>query len=617
MYIFKHRRTLQKKRLHKAQASVFVAIGVIIFIALIIGYFVNKNLKTSKIEEEAKKISDLSLQAEEIRKFVNDCIRKSAWEGLLQLGRTGGYIEVPQLIDFKGTGYWYLEQVNIQPFLNRTQERLIEYININSPKCVESGNITKFGFLIEKKEPATFIEFGDNDVTVKIIYPFKLAKDKFTKEFSEFFNTFDIRYRSIFEAATELNERLFDADFDIDEPLKKTGHIRNISFGITYMVQEVNTMKFTLIDKKSITPSNELYTFSFAARFGNSSLVKITDLQNNSAVNPTFLSFIIYSTDKKAQLDMNKGTTISLNGSNVKQITVQQFYPNEVVTKNVPVYKKNSEVMQRQDIKYIIDNPIYTFEPSGILFNKFQKLTLYYDDETKDDKGAGILMGKKGFWVPILSFHEPEYKRVYANILGFTEFTVLYCSSQQLKKTIAEHFFEPTATCYVSLAIMVISILAVFTIFLAGLAALSATATAAGASITAVAGGGGIVGVVSASWSFGLATVGGVLGVAASTVSIAMTALSILSIAMTIVGSTTDVFYGESPDNCETFYPTCAQTVTVEKEEKDGEGICFPEGSAQVIAGQPTLVCAQVKKCNTVQKYLCMPCSVKCTASFY
>ncbi|MEK6837208.1 MAG: hypothetical protein AABX69_01030, partial [Nanoarchaeota archaeon] len=161
-----------------------------------------------------KKASDLSLQAQEIEKFVSECIRKASFEGLKQLGQTGGYLEIPMLINFKGTSYWHLDSVNIQPFLNQTQERLLEHVNANVPKCVDEDKIKQLGFSVEKGYLRTSIEYGAADVTLKVDYPIKLSQQDYTKELKEFFNTFDIRYRAVFEAATEANERTFDGNFD-------------------------------------------------------------------------------------------------------------------------------------------------------------------------------------------------------------------------------------------------------------------------------------------------------------------------------------------------------------------------------------------------------------------
>ncbi len=591
MYIFKNRQNIYKRKFqNKAQTSIFVAVGVIMFIAVILGFYIYSDIRTAKIEEEAK-ISDLSLQAKEIEKFVNDCIKKVSFDGLKKIGQTGGYIEVPTLINLKGTSYWYLDQVNIQPFLNQTQERLLNYINTNVPACIDEQKITQLGFGIEKGQIKTSIEFGVSDITIGVIYSIKLTKEKFTKEFSDFFNTFNIRYRAIFEAATEVNERLFDADFDIKDPLKKLGYLRNLDFDIAYKIPEADVMTFTITDKKSITPTNEFYTFSFVAKFGDSGLKKITDLQKYSATNPTFLPFTIYSVDKKAQLDISSGTTISLNGQSVNSISVEQTYPNEVITKDVPVYKQNDKILQRQDIKYVIDNPIYTFEPTGIIFNKFQKLTLYYDNETKANKGVGILMGKNGFWVPILSKHEPEQKRVFSNILGFTEFTAVNCASQQVKNAIAEHFFEPSGFCYVQLALSVIAL--AYSIYIGVLFGFSWPVLFLKELL--------IGGLTTIQFIFAFGSL----------------ALVVSSLTLSTIHTTTDVFYEKSPDNCQTFYPTCEQTIDVDKEEKDGTGKCIPDGSTSVAAGQAVNVCAQIKKCDKISKFLCKPCSVKCTASFY
>lgn len=598
MYIFKKRQKLRKNNefYSKAQTSFFVILGIVIFITAVTGYFVYNNIKKAKIEEEAKKIVDLSLQAKEIENFVNDCIRKESFDALRRLGQTGGYIEIPKLINFGNIGLWYLNQANIQPFLNQTQQKLIEYVNVNLPRCVENGNLSKFGFLIEKEKPLTFIEFGNSDITLKVIYPIKLSKEKFTKEFSEYFTTFNIRYRSIFEAASEINEKLFDADFDVKEPFKKLGYLRNLDFDISYKTPEKDVMVFTITDKRSITPLNELYTFKFAAKLGNSDLKKVTYLQNNSATNPTFLPYTIFSVDKKAQLDISEGTTISLNARDVSAITVQQNYTKEVVTKDVPVYKKNNQIILREDIKYSIDNPVYDFEPSGLLFNKFEKLTLYYDNETKAEQGVGILMGKNGFWVPIPSKHEPEQKRVFTQILGFTHFTAVNCASQQVKRTIAEHFFKPSGTCFAFLAISIIVIIASATLFFGGFFIVDLASV--GSSLASVLG------------------IKGLTVAVASTIGVAYAGLYALSIIGTVLGATTDIFYSQAPDNCQTFYPVCDQNIMIQKEQKDGSGMCVPQDGARVAAGQPVNVCAQVKKCNTVRKFLCMPCSVKCTASF-
>lgn len=625
MYIFKKRRNIYKRKQtnNKAQTSFFVIIGIFMFVAMLIGFVIYNNIKAKKVEEEAKKTADLSLQAEEIEKFANDCIRKASFEGLKKLGQTGGYLEVPKLIEFKGTGYWHLDQVNIQPFLNQTQERLLEHVNLNVPKCVDDEKIRQLGFSVEKGELKTSIEFGAADITIKANYPIKLRQQDFTKDFSEFFNTFDIRYRAIYEAATEVNERTFDADFDEKEPLKKLDYLKNLDFDVSYKNPETDIVTFIITDKKSITPENQNYAFSFAAKLGKSDLKRVTDLQNKSASVSAVLPYTIFSVDKKAQLDISAGTTISKDGKDVGFISVQQSYPSEAITKDVPVYKRNKDVVQKQDIKYIITNPVYSFEPTGILFNQFQRLTLYYDKETDDSKGMGILMGKNGFWVPITSKHDDVNKKVFTGILGFTEFTAVACSAQKMKDTTAEHMFKPNEGCYITLFLF-IAIIAATILFIA----LAPAASTIGVA-TAELGAGSAVTVTGTSSLGFFSTLGaqiagiftGTIGFTAAT-AIGVAAVGIMAVSTlgSILGATTDVFYGASPEQCETFYPTCDQTITIEVDPATDaeEGQCVPkEGSQRVAAGVPVNVCAQVESCgNFLDKFLCKKCSQVCVAKF-
>ncbi|MBI2541454.1 hypothetical protein HYV80_01980 [Candidatus Woesearchaeota archaeon] len=586
--------------LKKAQVSLFVILGIFMFVAAVAGFYAYSNAKQSEAQEEAEKISGLSLKAEEIEKFANDCIRKTAFDAIKKIGQTGGYLEVPSLISFKGTSYWHLDQANIQPFLNQTQERMIGHMNENIPSCIDDAKIRQLGFDVEKGRVKTAIEFGAADITIKTDYQIKLKQAGYTKEFSEFFNTFDIRYRAIFEAAAETNEKTFDADFDDKAPLKNLGYLKTLDFDISYKAPETDILYFTITDKKSATPENQNYAFSFAAKLGRSELKKLTDLQNRSATNNVVLPYTVFSVDRKAQLDISAGTTVNLNGQDVSSISVQQSYPQNVVTKNIPVEKENKEIKRREDLVYVTDNPIYSFEPDGLIFNKPQKLEIYYDNpEGKDAKGVGILKGKNNFWVPIPSTEDRINRKVFANIIGFTDFTAIFCESQKLKNVIARQVFDANAGCFVTLVIVVISI--VLTVFTgAGGVLLSAAWNAA---------------TTGATFASALTTAAAAASVSVTTV-VVVTAIGVLSTSLGIVGSATEAFYSESPDNCVGFIPTCTWQVGVDTVAIDGEGKCIPEGGTMQ-AGVPVTLCAQVEKCNFIEKFTCQSCSVECTAQFY
>ena len=71
-------------------------------------------------------------------------------------------------------------------------------------------------------------------------------------------------------------------------------------------------------------------------------------------------------------------------------------------------------------------------------------------------------------------------------------------------------------------------------------------------------------------------------------------------------------------EQCETFYPTCDQDITIEVVGDAEEGKCIPDKGQRVAAGAPKVVCAQVESCgNYFEKMLCKSCSQKCTAEYY
>ena len=60
----------------------------------------------------------------------------------------------------------------------------------------------------------------------------------------------------------------------------------------------------------------------------------------------------------------------------------------------------------------------------------------------------------------------------------------------------------------------------------------------------------------------------------------------------TILSATTDTFYGASPEQCETFYPTCDQSIEVEKGGDAEEGQCV-QAEARGLLLAPMLMYAR------------------------
>ncbi len=596
------------------QISIFLILAIVLALGSVAGYYIYTKAKEDKAEAKIEEFGQRNTEATALKEFFEKCIRKAAYEGLAKLGRQGGYASIPPSFDAGGVALWQHESANVQPFLNKTQKELIAYLEREIPSCIDEQAAKEQGFSLQKGNLSVRVEFAEQDVSTQVFYPLRLTKQDFEANYDEFSIRIGLPYRRIFEVATELNLHILLPEYDPREPLKNA---QDYGYTLGFERRPLDILLFTITDNTFQAPDNIPYSFSFAVKFGHTPLIKETTLQNHSSSSPTPYPFEVRSPDNKAILGVKDGTTITLDGGDVPAIEVSQTYPESVVTPNIPVAKRNKDITQRQDLKYIIENPIYTFEPSGLAFNEPQKLTLYYDRNEKTAQGVGILRGEKGFWVPIRSIDEPKEGRVNSGIGGFSEFTAVNCQSQNVKTVTVEHKQEASALCYVSLGITIVTI----GFSIASFAGTPLVAGGEGFSFVSLTDYGAIGTFSQASFVQQLgATVANTFGFAAS--ASAATAISIASLALSSVQFIHSLaspisYFEQSQENCQNFVPVCDSPNTpITKSEKDGTGKCVPESTYSMGAGAPSVICAQVEKCNFVNSYLCMPCSVTCSVNY-
>ena len=600
----------------KAQVSIFLIVAIVLVLGSIAGYYLYTGAKEKEAEAKAAVISQRSQASEQIRSFFEECVKKVSYDGLKIIGSQGGYASIPPSFEMGGVAYWQYDSANVQPFLNGTKQEYIRYLEEQIPSCVDDSAISQQGFSLKKGEMSASAEFGDSDVSVLVSYPLTLTMEDFSASYDEFSHRIDIPYRRIFEAASELNKHVLLPAFDPAAPLQGAPQY---GFSLEYERKGEGKFQFSTIDNSHQTPDGVPYRISFGAKLGLSPLVKRTTIQNLSSTQPTPYDFEINSPDNRAVLFISRDTTITQDGQGVGYIDVKQNVEGQVVSSNVPNAKKNKDIVGRTELAYVTDHTIYNFEPDGLLFSTPQKLTIKYDDNGKIAGGVGMLQGHNGFWFPLRSFDDKENKEVTAYIAGFTDFTAVDCGSQGQKTVSAEHFLEPSAGCYAKLGLSVVLLALTF-------------AYPPGLLLENVAGGfapgigaietGAMSGIQGAFGTVG-SHLGNMLGLGLTTPAqmvmvggVFLGAMAV-SFGLTVAGlADPTLFYTDAPENCQTYIPTCQQAINIQKEEEDGEGACFPESQTETSAGQPSTLCAQVKKCNFIQSFFCMPCSVKCTASY-
>ena len=119
----------------RGQISLFIIIGILILFIIIGSIYTYSYIKEKQAELEAEKKAQIELETQKIKEFIDSCISKVSYQGIEKIGRQGGYIAIPSIINFKGTAFWYLDEINIQPTLEQINTYLKDYIDDNIPLC--------------------------------------------------------------------------------------------------------------------------------------------------------------------------------------------------------------------------------------------------------------------------------------------------------------------------------------------------------------------------------------------------------------------------------------------------------------------------------------------------
>ena len=578
-------RIIMKKR---GQIGYFIIAGIVLLIIAGLVLYTSSTIKEKKIVAEAEKQQQLEAESKNIRNLIESCISKTAYEGLKIAGKTGGYIEVPQKIDLNGISYWYFDQINIQPTLDQIRQRIILYIDENLPLCLNYSTFEQQGMQLEYTEPKSNITFAADDVIIDLHYPITITKQEYETTEDKFSSRLDVRFRRIYEAGSKIINLQLEPDFNFFRPIEK---IEAPGFDVSYASPDNETLIYTIIDKTRFE-KGEYFSLSFASRFRRSNLIRTIELQENSNIVSTLMPFTIYSLDRMAQLLINPGTTMNLNGSSVDNITAQQFYPENVTRENVPLHE-GDDTVEYGSLSYKLTYPVYQFEPTGMRFNNPQRLVLYWDEEKTPHKGnVGILWNEGNGWRPLMTRADYENNFVYTDIPGFSEYTVVDCGEQEVKTASANAKVDPGSGCWVKMIVIVIIIIIILVITLfcpllgTGLWSTFGSALIGGATL-------------AGSWALAMAVCWGIVlgGIAGG---------AYLNAEM----------MNAAGDDSITFTPTCDHTTHISKQESGGSGSCIPMGEVDAKAGEPITVQAQMGKCSGTGKWLCGKCSVKCTARY-
>ncbi len=142
----------------RGQVTVFIILGILIFIMMIVSLSVWKNYLQSDLKTEA---GERIIETEQVRIFVESCLMEKTKDGLEFNLQQGGYYNDPGIyVDFSiyKIPYFFDQSILDVPSEEEIEEELSGYIENNLKPCFDNLNILKINFTME----------GNPEVTVDI-----------------------------------------------------------------------------------------------------------------------------------------------------------------------------------------------------------------------------------------------------------------------------------------------------------------------------------------------------------------------------------------------------------------------------------------------------------------
>jgi len=268
----------------KSQLTLFIIAGFLIFITVIAIFYITEYVTREQLAAQQLSAQQFNDDVEAIKNYVQSCVRDTGYDALIMLGNQGGYIDTPELIRHTGTSYWYLDQLNIQPLLEEIRDRYETYVDENVHLCSDFDIFRNQGFEIRAEDVSTEVDFATETVFMNVSYPLTIKKGDFEKEIDYFYKEYNIRFRKMYELASQINYRHFNPRFNVYKPLEL---VYSLDFDVSNTPYVGDKLIYSIVDRTRLESGLNNYTFKFAARFGNSTLPRRSALWDNSASIPS------------------------------------------------------------------------------------------------------------------------------------------------------------------------------------------------------------------------------------------------------------------------------------------------------------------------------------------
>ncbi|MBI2667242.1 hypothetical protein HYX17_00555 [Candidatus Woesearchaeota archaeon] len=247
----------------RGQITLYLLTAIVII--AILGFFIYINnlgildMSQKNIEEEV----DLYDLENDIRNYVQDCLKKTAIQGVLSLGLHGGTInENPNnlIIGNSFVNYGYSLGNNTLPSIETMEGELSNYIDIALDFCLDDFSAFNDKTKISYKGTSAKTMIKEK-IFFEVEKPIEIIRDNSRIKFKDFRVEIPVRLKYIHELSNKI----------IEEEIKDKGWLpydlmSTFDVNIAVYPHNKEVIVFSLIDNKSII-NDQLFMFQFANKF--------------------------------------------------------------------------------------------------------------------------------------------------------------------------------------------------------------------------------------------------------------------------------------------------------------------------------------------------------------
>jgi len=193
----------------RSQITVFVIIAIFLIVAIGIVFIVKNSVKNGVITPQ--------VGTENVGDFVTECLESTSENGLVIIGRQGGYYKFASELNVAYSGndsepgilftelgdinvpYYFYNSQNTMISKEKIEEQLSLYVRDNLNNCIKDFDIfEQKGFSIDAGNINTTTKILEDKVEIFLDYPVTITKADFTQTKTAYSVDFPIRLKEIY-----------------------------------------------------------------------------------------------------------------------------------------------------------------------------------------------------------------------------------------------------------------------------------------------------------------------------------------------------------------------------------------------------------------------------------